>query len=270
MKKATIIHHQGFGDLFTNNSLCNYFSDKFDELVIFVFDESRKNVVSEMYKHKKNIKCVIPKFIDNNIYNTSCIICMTSGNNPCRLETSFNNHKYIDYSEWKDYENIKIGCFKENYDKWEAYLTTNLENNISFSHSFYLYENLSLDIRNTFFSVCRNNELESENYSHLIGKEYIVLHDDPNRNINIDRSRLPKNLFIYELNYKSKSMIDQIKILENAKELHFIDSSYSVLIYFLSLTNEKIKKIPKYFHFYARKNDMIYKNPTPNNWNILT
>ncbi len=24
-KKATIMHHQGFGDLFTNNSLCNYY-----------------------------------------------------------------------------------------------------------------------------------------------------------------------------------------------------------------------------------------------------
>jgi hypothetical protein len=65
-------------------------------------------------------------------------------------------------------------------------------------------------------------------------------------------------------------MIDQIKILENAKEIHFIDSSYSVMIYFLSLTNEKIKNIPKYFHYYVRKNSMIYENPTPNNWNILT
>ena len=64
---------------------------------------------------------------------------------------------------------------------------------------------------------------------------------------------------------------DQIKILENAKEIHFIDSSYSVLIYFLSLTNEKIKQIPKYFHYYANQREgyTIYENPIPKNWQIL-
>ena len=63
----------------------------------------------------------------------------------------------------------------------------------------------------------------------------------------------------------------EIKILENAKEIHFIDSSYSVLIYFLSLTNEKIKQIPKYFHYYANQREgyTIYENPIPENWQIL-
>jgi hypothetical protein len=55
MKKATLVHHQGFGDLITNNPICNYYSEQYDELIIFVLDESRKKVVSEMYKHKKNI-----------------------------------------------------------------------------------------------------------------------------------------------------------------------------------------------------------------------
>jgi len=268
MKKATIIHHQGFGDLMTSNPICNYYSEKYDELVIFVLDESRKTVVSDMYKHRPNIKCVIPDFIGENTYNSSCIICMAYGY-PCRPESRYDGHKYIDYSKWTDYENIKIGCFKEDYKKWEKYLYDNMDNNISFSHSFYLYENISLDVRNNYFSVYRDDETESKKFDELPNKEYIVLHDDPDRSLLIDKTKLPQNYHIHQLNGSSKNMIDQIKILENAKELHFIDSSYSVLIYYLSLTNDKIKNIPKYFHFYARRNGMIYENPVPNNWNII-
>jgi hypothetical protein len=77
-KKATIMHHQGFGDLFTSNPLCNYYSNLYEELTIFVLDESRKIVVEEMYKHKDNIKCVIPKFTNQNNYDSSCLICMQS------------------------------------------------------------------------------------------------------------------------------------------------------------------------------------------------
>lgn len=268
MKKATIIHHQGYGDLMTNNPICNHFAEAYDELIIFVLDEQRKAVVSEMYKHRENIKCVIPEFINENVYNSSCVICMANGY-PCRPESRYNGHMYVDYSKWNDYDNIKIGCFKEDYKKWESYLYENMDKNISFSHSFYLYENLSLDIRNSFFSVYRNEQKESEKFEVLENEEYIVIHDDPERSLLIDRDKLPKNFHIYQLNGSSQTMVDQIKILENAKELHFIDSSYSVLIYFLSLTNEKIKSIPKYFHYYARRNGMIYENPTPDNWIIL-
>jgi len=70
------------------------------------------------------------------------------------------------------------------------------------------------------------------------------------------------------LNGVSDMMLDQITILENAKEIHFIDSSYSVLIYFLSFHNEKIRNIPKYLHKYAMHGrDMgIYENKKPDNW----
>ena len=270
-KKATIMHHQGFGDLFTNNSLCNYYVNLYDELIIFALDESRKIVIEEMYKHKPNIKCVIPKLINQNIYNSSCLICMQSDHYSCRYDTKFDTHKFVDYSEWSDYDNIKVGCFKEDYELWKSFLGKNINNNISFSHSFYLFEKLNLKVRETEFSVYRDDDSENKKYELLPEKDYIVLHDDSQRGINIDKSKLPNDIYVHQLNDGSKTMVDQIKILENSKEIHFIDSSYSVLIYFLSLTNEKIKQIPKYFHYYAnpREGHTIYENPIPENWQIL-
>ena len=98
---------------------------------------------------------------------------------------------------------------------------------------------------------------------------YIVLHNDKNRNKVISK-KIP-NLDVYELNGASDIFVDQIKILENAKEIHLIDSSWSVLIYFLSFHNEKIKLIPKFLHCYLHNGrDLeIYKNPIPKNWNFI-
>jgi hypothetical protein len=59
-----------------------------------------------------------------------------------------------------------------------------------------------------------------------------------------------------------------IKVLENAKEIHLIDSSWSVLIYLLS--KNIITHIPVLLNetFFKRmgRDTGIYKNPSFNNW----
>jgi hypothetical protein len=66
-------------------------------------------------------------------------------------------------------------------------------------------------------------------------------------------------------------MVDLIKIIENSKEIHLIDSSYSVLIYLLSFSNKKIAAIPKYLHTLNRtERDIgIYANPCAQNWFLI-
>lgn len=261
--KATIIHHQGFGDLFTSNALCNYYAEKYDELIVFVSDESRKKVVDYMYRHVTNIKCVIPRL--HNIYNgkDGCINCHTPGNpNSCPRGGVC---KFIDYSDYNEYDNIKIGCFSGNYEAWDKLLAVNRGNGISFSHTFYQHAGIDLKERVNKFSIYRDKQLENLNYKNIEYKDYVVVHDDANRGMKIN---LDTDLDIYNLNGVSEIMLDQIKILENAKEIHLIDSSYSVLVYFLSFTNDKIRKIPKYLHKYimGQRDLLIYENEKPENW----
>lgn len=74
---------------------------------------------------------------------------------------------------------------------------------------------------------------------------------------------------LYNLNKKSNNIIDQIKILENCEEIHLIDSSYSVLIYFLSFKNELLKSKKIFLHRKAVigfRDLLIYVNPKPDNW----
>lgn len=267
-KKATLIHHQGFGDLFTSNPIINYYSKFYDEIIVFVSDINRKKIVDHMFFDSKNVKCEIPKTIKYNLYNSSCLNCMTPGS-PDKCPRDWGRRcEYIDYSFYNDYENIKIGCFN-NYEIWEKFLNDNLVKKVSFSHSFYLFQNIDLSIRESMFTTYRDFEVEKKKYYDLNQKNYLIIHDDPIRNLRINLNN-EKNLFVYQLNGSSDVMIDQIKILENAKEIHMIDSSYSVMVYFLSLINEKISKIPKFLYKDSRTRDfLIYENPTPKNWNVI-
>jgi len=264
MKKATIIHHQGFGDIFTSNALCNHYSNKYEELIILAMDNNRKIIIDNMYKHIKNIKCVVPSFHSNYNGIDSCLICMTPGNQNYCPRVSNRKCQYIDYSDYKEYDNIKVGCFSGDYQKWDNFLKSNYQKSISFSHSFYLYHDIDLGFRTNGFSI--NKENINKN---IPIDEYIVIHDDSNRGLYINKNKISGN--IYQLNDSSIYMIDQISILENAKEIHFIDSSYSVMIYFLSFFSDKIANMPKYLHEYVTPNrdTLIYTNPVPPNWNII-
>jgi hypothetical protein len=262
MRRATIIHHQGFGDLFTNNPICNYYSEIYDELIVLVTDEYRKKIVDAIYSDNDKIKCEIPKF--NLTFNNidSCVVCMTKGDEHSCPRVPNQKCMYVDYSNYTDYDNIKIGCFND-FEKWSNFLY----HEFSFSHAFYSYANIDMSVRDNKFSISQCEQKKMNDYQI---KDYAVIHTDIDRKLNIDYSHI-KTKNIYELNKKSEILIDQISILENAKEIHFIDSVYSVLIYFLSFKNKKIANIPKYLHSYVNRNrDLnIYNNPSAKNFFII-
>jgi len=198
--KATIIIHQGFADLFSNNGIINYYCDIYDELIIFVLDESRKKILEFMFSDRKNIKIVIPIFLNicNNI--DTCLNCITYGSSSiCPRETNI-KCKYIDYSYYTDYINIKIGGFNI-YNDWEIFKSKKYNENVSFSHCFYLYNNININNRINNFKIYRNYKLENINYINLInkiGEKYIILHEDIERNIIINKNYIEyKNYLLY-------------------------------------------------------------------------
>jgi hypothetical protein len=272
--KATLVIHQGWADLFSNNGIINYYSDEYNELIVFLLDNERKNLMTYIFKNNDKIKFVIPKYHNNYDGINTCLNCITIGNNNYCPRDNNLKCKYIDYTHYKDYINIKIGGFN-NYVNWENFRSEKYNQNISFSHSFYLYNNIDIDNRINNFKIYRNYEIENNNYINLINQidnRYIVIHEDIERNIIINKNYIEnKNLQLYNLDKKSGNMVDQIKILENSEEIHLIDSNYSVLIYFLSFINDILKTKKIFLHTYMRdgRDILIYKNPSPNNWIFL-
>jgi hypothetical protein len=140
----------------------------------------------------------------------------------------------------------------------------------------YLYTDLKLDknIQYDKFKIIRNYKKEDELYQKLIkiiGTNYIIIIEDRERDLIINRKYVKTKLPIFKLglnennknkelnNIKDSNIFNYIKILENANEIHSIDSCMILLIDMLSIKG----KI--YAHSYVRKtllfNSVKYQNP---------
>jgi len=111
---------------------------------------------------------------------------------------------------------------------------------------FYTLSGLEHSIAFDYFDIIRDNESEDVKYSELISYEdYSVVHHVADMNLSAIKEPL-----VY-LNDNSQKIVDMMKIIESAKEVHIYDSLYGVLCYFAYFSG-KLKGPKFYFHKYAR------------------
>lgn len=265
MNNCYIIIHQGIGDLFNSIGLINYYTSKYDKVYIFLLDEMRKKIYDEIFLNNDKIICIIPEFTNNIVESSTCIICMTNINSEHCPRIHSQKCKHIDYKKYNG-DIIKIGAFN-NFDEWIKYKSSQY----SFAHAFYTYNKLDLNIRIDNFKLFNNKNKEDNIYDNFIkkyGNNYILIHQDEHRGFYIDRNKIiNKDLPIINLDNISNYFVDYCKVIKNAKEIHLIDSSYSVLIYLMSY-NEINTKVFLYESFFKNlgRDTGIYKNPIFNNW----
>lgn len=109
---------------------------------------------------------------------------------------------------------------------------------------FYTLSGMDHSIAFDYFDIVRDGESEDTKYNELVStEEYSVVHY-------VDDMKLPEAEFVY-LNDKSDKIVDTLKVIENAKEVHVYDSLYGVLCYFLYFSG-KLRGPKFYFHKYAR------------------
>jgi hypothetical protein len=272
--ERVMIGHQGWADFFTQNAIYNHYIDTTDAVTILVIDEQRKLMLSKIFEDRKNVKVIVPIFIeagqtyfDRQIGKETCVICHTNlGGITCPREPN-RSCKYINYDFFSNCELVKLNAFK-NYTHWESFMS---KSNQSFAHTMYEYEDFDPYLRIKNFKIYRDIRSEESQFSHLLNEEYFLVHDDADRHLCIPEDNFKINLIRANLNLRSTIMVDLIKIIENSKEIHLIDSSYSVLIYLLSFSNKKIAAIPKYLHTLNRtERDIgIYANPCAQNWFLI-
>jgi hypothetical protein len=149
-----------------------------------------------------------------------------------------------------------------------------------FSESFYIYYNIDFNNRINNFNVNRDNNLEEIKYQEFIkehGVDYILYHDDENNHTHgihhvstkIDIIEKNRNFKYINLNKKSKIFFDYIKILQNAKEIHLIDSIWATLYYQLDckyniFENKKVNIYCKRGHY-----NLFLKPKKLQNWILI-
>lgn len=144
------------------------------------------------------------------------------------------------------------------------------ESNLRLDAHFYKQANLDLDLRWSNFNYGRDMEKERQLFEYFGCKDsdYIFLHEDESRNFLVRRDLIPSNVRIIkpDVSLKEFNFFDYTMVIERAKEIHCIESSFGVFIESLPID------VPKFAHRYARpeaKNDFRHEFTYRSSWNIL-
>jgi hypothetical protein len=233
-----ILGNQGLGDHLLCNGIYREYAQRYKKCIIAV-RHNYYHTIKRMISDVKNIQIV--SFSDH--YWT------------------FKMEAHANFLIRFGYDTLRLGKFGPDFF---------LDKSKRLDANFYDQAKLSLDIRWDSFNIVRDSIAEEKLFKLLIGnnKEYIFLHDDKRRDFIIDIDLLPKNVQIVEPSEKLKnkfSFFDYLKIIENAKEIHCIESSFAALIEGFEY------EIPKYAHRYARpeaKNDFRHEFTYKSKWHV--
>ena len=120
---------------------------------------------------------------------------------------------------------------------------------MTFDEAFYDLANLDFKIRFSKFYFDRNLEKEREVFRELNPKKekYVYVHDDPDRGFVIREQKYRQDLKIIKNDFRF-NLFDMLGVIENAEEVHTMQTGMLDLINSVKLEKPKI-----FLHAYVRK-----------------
>ena len=231
-KNVHIYHHLGLGDHIICNAIVRHYAKTSENIILFVKPHNYNNV-KFMYRDLINISYIVGDDVDVREY--------LKKNNP---------------------ENLIIVGF-DYFNK-----------PIPKTFDMILYESINFPYERRFIDFYLERDLDSE--KRLIEKlnpskePYIFLHEDLSRGYKIDRTHIiNKNLKVVESGYNFTDpnklpFFDYISLIEQAEEVHVMESSYKALI------DSLIEKKDNMFLYVGVKGDTdLTRSQNRSNWNII-
>jgi uncharacterized protein YozE (UPF0346 family) len=259
MKKAVILHHQGWADIINCIGLVRYCCKNmgYDQYTLLIRDGAYE-LAKYVFRDIENIT-ILPKK-QNDISSIS------------NYMKSFSN-------TMEDYDRLFFGSAVDKLYNGKRFKSIN-GTNTNFCTDF--YERYGIDRKNRIemFEFKRDLILEDKRYKEVvnsIGENYIVVHcetdghsmihynkkikDMNNEYITNKYRDLPK----FNLDKCSNIFFDMIKVMNNAKEIHIMESVWCSVIYLLQKKYDLLKDVPIIIHNYIRPRglDVIYPD---NGW----
>lgn len=252
-KKGYLYFHQGWTDIVNQLSLITYYSHRY------------KNICCIMRKDAKPLVDFYINFLDNVEMIYSDYIAV----NNCSFD--------VKILEEPDVEILFHGLF----DVYRNNFTQLCNDSPKFFvNRFYECYGIDYIERVNSFNIKRDTNLENDLYSNFIknhGENYVLYHlsDKTENNTPIDPnlSNLMRRVadldYSVNLNGVSNVFFDYIKILENSKEIHLMDSVWASIIYQLDSKYGIFKHIPITVYCLRGYQDMFTQPIKLNNWTVL-
>lgn len=224
-----IYPHMGMGDFLICNGLIRKLIKTQEEYSIFVHKKNYESV-DFMFKDLKNIKYII-------------------GN-----------------EDYTPKDNFVINYIKSNNINVENLIRITLDRDIiskSFDENFYLSKSIPFNYRWDNFKCERDYESEKKLYEKmdLNGVDYVFVHDDSSRGYNIKNDYLKNKKVIRPVIGFTNNIFDYLTIIENANEIHCMDSSFRMMIDSYPMDKNL------FFHTYCRPNRDFAQSK--NKWNLI-
>jgi hypothetical protein len=225
-----ILHHLGLGDHIICNGLVRFFYSSHAEIFLFCLSNNYENI-KYMFRDLENLHLL-----------------------------KFNNEKeiqnYIDENSNIMNDLLSVGYYNQKY--------YTLLQQITFDKCFYFQACLNFDIRFSEFNYERNYISEEKVYKKLNPNDeaYILVFDDPSRGFVVNDNKINSKLKIIRNDY-NYLMFDYLKLIENATEIHAMQSGFLDLINSYKLSKPKIfrhRYIRNYTdHFHNQGLNKIYE-----------
>ena len=250
MNKIYIYHHMGLGDHISCNGLIRTIINK----------NKNKNVIYYLFCKKNLYKTI--KFMYRDIRNLKL---KAISSNPPDKEVEKHLLKLKNTNKI-----IRIGL-----EKYQKIYSKLYSKNILSTYDMIFYKQISVSYNKRFTDCYWKRNIAEENrvYKKLVKKpkkKYIFVHDDPLLNYKIDKSFFSKGYEVIK-NDTSEIVFNLGKVIENADELHLMESSIRNMAESLNL-----KAKNKFLYIWRRKNmapryDYNLKKlvGTKKNWKIM-
>ena len=242
-KNGILYFHQGWTDIINCLALINYYSKLYYKIYLIVREDA-KQLVNFYVKDLKNIEIL---YEEKKKLDEDGILSVINKYKNLNLEN--NNFLGIGYND-----NLRNDKYKNAFVKTSGF----------FVNKFYTCYEIPYITRINDFTFNRDRILEECTYNKFIekyGKEYILYHEVIENN--------DQNIPIINLNGISNIFFDMIKVLENAVEIHLLDSVWGALIYQLDC-KYKLFENKKIILYAKRGYHKMFLSPIKlDNWTII-
>ncbi len=266
-KEVAILGHQGVADFYNQCGLFNLIAGSYYDAKITLLVESELTIDMVKGLFPRYDVCVAK--VRKDFYDgvKSCLVCHTPcdinrirclrdhGREPIFLDEEYYMNKFVHVRA--------LNCFHDS-PAWER-ARVGKAFNVAFCHYNYCHEH----VLRSRFKIC---DIES-----LLCLDYVdcdaVVHDDPQRNLNVQIMHINESR-VYRVNGRSKMMIDMLSTMNNVKEIHMIDSSYSVMLWCVQHKygkNGLFDSADVYLHNSSRpgREITIYTHNMHRNWRVV-
>jgi hypothetical protein len=257
-----LIGHQGWTDFMSQFGLYVHFANLHGKGTILVVDPGQLPFVRRLAVGTN----LSVELLETTEEGTGvCVLCHQIGH-PIRCpRTGTCRCKYPS----SRYGSIQGLCVFDDPVQWGLVHSKTLEQGKSFVEAFYAYHNLPIETLWTQFTVTR---IPEEELAVPTEAPYLTYHMQPGVPIRLNNLR--KDLQQVPLDRRSPDFFGCLRILENATEIHLVQSSYCMFVYLLQLKTGLFSDKPIFVHTYSRPNaNTDYRNmnrhPQLPNWTFL-